>query len=74
MDDIISNNSFIGLTIFNSTGLRNDLDITNSYWGTSSEDAVETIVWDKYDDPGLRAYINYLPILTEPHPDTPTEF
>jgi hypothetical protein len=30
------------------------------------------MIWDKNDDPNISNYITYQPILTEPHPDTPS--
>jgi hypothetical protein len=50
------------------------LDATNNYWGTIDIGIVETMIYDRTDDLNAPGYATYLPILTAPHPDTPTGF
>lgn len=45
---------------------------TENYWGTSNQDEVSGYIFDKNDDLSTNGYIDYLPILTEPHPTTPS--
>lgn len=44
---------------------------SENYWGTRDTDVIDSMIYDKNDDITCAGYINYLPILTEPHPDTP---
>src|SRR5680860_92287 len=73
---IIEYNSFIdtdGLVLKLPSGYDNaSLTATNNYWGTQDINAIDSMIYDKNDDISVENYINYLPILTEPHPDTPT--
>lgn len=45
---------------------------SNNYWGTVDKSIIESMVLDQNDDLALPGYIDYLPILTEPHPSTPS--
>ena len=45
---------------------------SNNYWGTIDETIIGSMIWDRNDDLTLPSYIDYLPILTTPHADTPT--
>ena len=47
---------------------------TSNYWGTTDLSVIESMVLDKADDLSRAGYIEYAPILTAPHPDTPTGF
>ena len=47
---------------------------TSNYWGTTDLSIIESMVLDKADDLARASYIEYAPILTAPHPDTPTGF
>jgi len=49
-----------------------EIDATENYWGTNDTDAIDSMIYDKKDDIRCAGFIEYLPILTEPHPDTPT--
>jgi PKD repeat protein len=51
---------------------QGSMDATENYWGTSNTSLVESWIEDGHSDIGIHAFIDYLPILTEPHPDTPT--
>lgn len=44
---------------------------TENYWGTNDTDVIDSMIYDKKDDIRCAGFIEYLPILTEPHPDTP---
>lgn len=71
----INYNSFINV---NGTVLRLPLgnnailDATNNYWGTTNTSTIDSLILDGNDDIGIGGVIEYSPILTEPHPDTPT--
>ena len=45
---------------------------TENYWGTNDTDVIDSMIYDKKDDIRCVGFIEYLPILTEAHPDTPT--
>ena len=45
---------------------------TENYWGTTDTEVIDAMIYDKNDDITCAGFIEYLPILTEPHPDTPT--
>jgi PKD repeat protein len=73
---VVKYNTFIGvsetvLMIF-SWDAQGSMDATENYWGTSNTSLVESWIEDGHSDIGIHAFIDYLPILTEPHPDTPT--
>jgi len=42
-----------------------------NYWNTQDTNVIDSMIWDKNDNITCAGYINYLPILTAPHPDTP---
>jgi len=46
-------------------------DAPNNYWGTTDEEVIKKMIFDLNDDPALTDIIEYMPFLTEPHPDTP---
>jgi hypothetical protein len=50
------------------------MSATSNYWGTTDLSVIESMVLDKADDLSKAGYIEYAPILTAPHPDTPTGF
>lgn len=72
---IIKYNSFIDM---NNIVLKLGFDSVNTfsapenYWGTQDKNVIESMIYDKNDDISVENYIDYLPILTEPHPNTPT--
>jgi len=43
----------------------------NNYWNTTDTDVIDAMIYDRNDDLNVVNYIEYLPILYEPHPDTP---
>ena len=50
------------------------MDATENYWNTADANTIDSMIWDRNDDLGIDNYIPYLPILTEPHPNTPVFF
>lgn len=44
----------------------------NNYWGTTDTTVIDSMIWDAADDLAISQYVDYLPILDAPHPDTPT--
>jgi len=73
---VIKYNSFIEMneTVLRiySWGDQATMDATENYWGTSNTSLIDSMIYDGNDDINIRGFIEYLPILTEPHPDTPT--
>jgi len=73
---IVKYNSFIDVDgIILSLGLDFDtavMNATENYWGTLDTNAIDSKIYDRNDDIRIKNYIDYLPILTEPHSDTPT--
>ena len=43
----------------------------NNWWGTTDESIIQAMIYDRNDDLNCASYIEYLPFLTTPHPDTP---
>lgn len=48
-----------------------EVNATLNYWGTTNTSIIDSMIYDKKDDITCAGFIEYLPILTEPHPDTP---
>lgn len=46
--------------------------ITNNYWGTLDTGIIDQIIRDRNDSLSETCFTEYLPILDEPHPNTPT--
>ena len=44
----------------------------NNFWNTIDTDIIDSMIYDKKDDLNRPIVIEYVPFLTEPHPDTPT--
>jgi hypothetical protein len=44
---------------------------SENYWGTTDEEIINDMIYDKNDDMTSAGYIDYLPILSEPDPNTP---
>jgi hypothetical protein len=74
----INYNSFIEVSEtvlrLSSSGTDVILDATNNYWGTIDTSMIDSWIFDGNDDINIRGVIEYSPILTEPHPDTPTSY
>ncbi|MEM3826086.1 MAG: PKD domain-containing protein [Nitrososphaeria archaeon] len=73
---VVKYNSFIGVsgTVLKLyPGIREAAMIaTENYWGTNDTAVIDSMIYDKKDDITCAGFIEYLPILVEPHPDTPT--
>jgi hypothetical protein len=46
---------------------------TENYWGTEDTDQIDKWIYDKSDDITSAGFIDYLPLLAQPHADTPSE-
>ena len=74
---IVKYNSFVnteGLALYLESGFIGwspSIDATQNYWDTLDTNIIDQMIWDRNDDITIDNYISYLPILTEPHPDTP---
>ncbi len=53
-----------------SSGGGGNRSATGNYWGTTSDSAIQSILWDWNDDSSL-GFINYTPFLTAPSTDAP---
>ncbi len=73
---VVKYNTFINVSetvlLITSWGAQGNMDATENYWGTSDTSLIDSWIEDGYDDIGIHAFIDYMPILTEPHPNTPT--
>lgn len=71
---VVKYNSFIDIdeTIMGLRSESANFDATENYWGTLDTDIIDQKILDKNDSIVIKSYITYLPILTEPHPSTPT--
>jgi len=72
---VVKFNSFINIegTILSlEPVLSPTMDATENYWGTTDTDAIDLKIHDGKDDVRIGSYITYMPILTSPHPSTPT--
>jgi len=68
----ISKNNIYGNYIYDIK-LYNDVpnvDASNNWWGTTNITLIDEHIYDFYDDFTL-GKVNYIPILSVPHPDTP---
>jgi hypothetical protein len=70
-------NSFLDTDNF-ALGLEGGNDAAmngeNNYFGTTDESEIESRILDRNDDLKYPSIIDFIPFLTEPHPDTPTLF
>jgi hypothetical protein len=75
---IVKYNSFInmsGIVLKLPSGYSHAAMIaTENYWGTADTKVIDSMIYDKNDDITCAGFIEYLPILTEPHPCTPILF
>jgi hypothetical protein len=71
-----NNNSFTQtsgvLLKVEQTSTTADMDASQNFWGTSDTAIIDSMIYDKNDDPSCSSYINYLPILDMPDPGAPT--
>lgn len=74
-ETVVQYNSFInidGIALKLWPGHNNSaMTATENYWGTTDTSIIDSMIYDKNDDITCAGYIDYLPILTEPHPETP---
>ena len=76
---IVKYNSFItpkglGLALSLASGFIGwspSIDATENYWGSHDTNTIDQMIHDNNDDITIENIINYLPILTESHPNTP---
>ena len=69
---IIKYNSFInisGIVLKLPSGYGGTMIATENYWGTQDTGVIDSMIYDKNDDITSADYVDYLPILTEPHSD-----
>jgi hypothetical protein len=73
---VVKYNSFIdvdGIVLALLSGLGDvAVTATENYWGTTDTTIVDSLIYDKNDVITSPNFIEYMPILAEPHPDTPT--
>ena len=50
------------------------IDLSENFWGTTDTSVIDTMIYDRNDDLNIPIFVTYLPILTAPHPNTPTDF
>ena len=72
---IVKYNSFIdmaGIVLQLGPGYSTaNMNAVQNYWGTNDTNIIDAMIYDKSDDITCANFIDYTPILTEPHPDTP---
>ena len=70
---MIQNNSFLDVSNLALKYEDGDgtLDATNNYWGTTDTAVIDSMIYDSNDDININVDVNYLPILSAPHPNTP---
>jgi hypothetical protein len=71
---IIEYNSFvdingIALELYNVGGIS--VNASNNYWGTTDTNVIDSMIYDGKDSINIQGFIYYLPLLLQPHPDTP---
>jgi len=75
-ETIVKYNSFIdmeGIVLELPAGYGSAaMTATENYWATNDTEVIDSMIYDRNDDITCAGFIEYLPILTEPHPDTPT--
>ena len=71
----VNNNSFTdtsGIILeVEKTSTTADMDASQNYWGTTDTSIIDSMIYDKNDDPSCSSFINYLPILDVPDPEAP---
>jgi hypothetical protein len=72
---IVNNNSFTntaGIILeVEKTATTADMDASQNYWGTTNTTIIDSMIYDKNDDVSCSSFINYLPLLDIPDPQTP---
>ena len=51
-----------------------EMIVANNYWGTTNTSIIDSMIYDRNDDLNYYTFFTYRPLLTAPHPDTPTLF
>jgi len=72
---VVKFNSFVdieGIILSLEPVFSPTIDATHNYWGTTDTAAIDIKIYDGHDDIRIGSYITYLPILTSPHPNTPS--
>jgi len=67
---LIEKSNLFGVRAFDTGSGSDALDGRFNYWGTTSDSAIQSILWDWNDDSSL-GFINYAPFLTSPSLDAP---
>jgi len=72
---VLEHNSFLDtdrIVLRLNQGRDANLDASNNFWNTSDTNVIDSMIWDRNDTLDCQEYINYDPILSEPHQDTPS--
>ncbi len=72
---VVKFNSFVnieGIILSLEPVFSPTIDATENYWGTTDIDVINLKIHDGKDDVRIGSYITYLPVLTSPHPSTPS--
>lgn len=72
---VVQFNSFVdieGIILWLEPTFSPTIDATHNYWDTTDTSIIDAKIYDGNDDVRIGSYITYLPILTSPHPSTPT--
>ena len=71
----VNNNSFAStsgeILVVEKTSTTADMDASQNYWGTNDTSIIDSMIYDKNDDPLCSSYINYSPILDASDPEIP---
>jgi hypothetical protein len=72
---MVNNNSFTntaGIILeVEKTATTADMDASQNYWGTTNTTIIDSMIYDNNDDDSCSSFINYLPLLDAPEPETP---
>ena len=69
---IIEYNSFLSTDrIAVRSQISPNLVAINNYWNTNDTNIIDGMIYDRNDDLSVANYVEYLPFLSAPHPDTP---
>lgn len=73
---IVSKNSFLDsgkIALSLPSGYTSAaMTATNNYWGTTLQNSIQSMIYDKTNDLSSADYIAFAPFLTQPDPATPT--
>ena len=70
-ENSVSRSNLFGIRGFSVVAaVTADVKAFSNYWGTTSDSAIQSIIWDWNDDSSL-GFINYTPFLTAPSTDAP---